>query len=138
MKRTMRVCEAGFAMTILGFVVYFCLVPVDPISRDNFKCIRVGMSKSEVEQVLGCPPDNCTSCDCFVIEYSDDNIIIGDHSVFRFLGSKYSIISRAGIDSWTGNSYFILVRYGEDGKVTAAIGTKARSKSTTWYDKLLW
>jgi hypothetical protein len=56
-KRRTLVCVA-LATVAIGVAVFLCLPRTPRFTEEQFERIHNGMTKAEVEAVLGCPPEN--------------------------------------------------------------------------------
>jgi hypothetical protein len=60
-SRTLFVALAGLAVVVVARIVVLWLEPPSRITLKNYGLIQVGMSRSEVEAILGPPGDYTTS-----------------------------------------------------------------------------
>jgi hypothetical protein len=125
-KRKLLVMLVGLAVLAAGA---FVLWRPGRIARENFFLMRVGMTKAEVEALLGAEKNQTTG----EIEFEQD----GDASA-EVLGEPPPPYDLEYNVSWSGDWTFIQVHFDPAGNVTGARCNKAKPIDRGPFGNIVW
>jgi hypothetical protein len=131
-KRKLRWVLAGLAVlvTVGAFVAWPRALPPSHVTRESFRCIRMGMSKSAVEAVFGPPGDFFTGD----VEPDFDGAEAED------LGQSPDLYpaSVERVELWSGDRALIQVQFDAGGKVSGASCVPLKPVDHGPLGNLLW
>ena len=122
-ERRWYILAGGFALTALIVVGYYVYESIDhgPIRYRNFEKIQQGMTLTDVEDLLGCPPGNYATGRLYMKVVQNDGSIY--YQPMIGIGLHSHGITDPGLGTWhgwRGDRGEITVLVDEEGKVSRA------------------
>ena len=126
-RRKLLVALAGLAVVVAAGAVV--LWPrTDRITRENCRCIRVGMSRHEVEAILGVPPGDYRTG-------ATDSDFASRH--IRDMESSYKTIGMT-VQRWQNDAVICLVVFDQEGRVFIEIHNSDHRQNMSAFDTVRW
>jgi hypothetical protein len=128
MKRKLIIVKALEAVA-MPLIVFLLVHPSEPISRATYERIQRGMTKAEVDAIIGFPPSDdllkaFAGCD-LAKATGDDGLVwptlVGDYG---------------GIRAWSYDSGLLIVAVSVDDKVFGKVFIPRRPAHRLWLDEL--
>jgi len=125
-RRKLRWVLVGLAIVLVGGAAFMAWSRPDPLRVDNFKLLRVGMSKPEVYAVLGRPGEYLTRD----AEYDD--------GAAEDFGQAPRYAHKEGVEVWKGDQAVFWVQFDPAGQVSGATCIPLRQTDHGLLGNLLW
>jgi hypothetical protein len=133
-RRTLLVALVGLAVVVAAVVVL--LWPrAGRVTRANRDRIRIGMSRADVEAILGPPGDYATVLFC-----EGSGSAVDPREVYAEAARSFSPVNARDRDQacWCGNDCVIFIAFDVDGRVLGQSSMQPRIWDQSLLDNLLW
>jgi hypothetical protein len=123
------------ALVLLGTLLGLLLPSSCPVTRAAFERIKPGMTRAEVEGILGGPAGDYSTRPVtflFVVEGGGGSMVVGSPSVTR------PVYADETIEEWLGNEGVVFTHFLADGRVYELWFVERTSTSIGLIDLLRW
>jgi hypothetical protein len=133
-RRKLLVVLAGLAVVVVVGVVILWPRSSSPITQENFDRIRDGMSRAEVEAILGPPCDYSTGPLVWVNRPNPSPSGVGFNPI-TVIGSGDN---RVELVEWRSDRQLITINFGPSGRVESLGMHDVARVNQTAFENLLW
>jgi hypothetical protein len=131
MRRRKLLAAVGLAVLVAAGVIV-AWPRANRVTQENYDSIRMGMSRAEVEAILGTPGDHRTGA-----SYTEPHISIGMPSAEDWF-NVFAADSDPAWPVWKGDTMEIQVHFSDSGHATQKSRQTAHLWEQTSLDNLLW